>query len=599
MHTKYIILKGVSFMAQILPITTNSGENIIEFDAFYPFVWVKNMGANDVYAANYAGFTPGAKDTVLIRAGETVCVQAQTHSNCIYINGASKLECHGQEYKTAPVKYGSTADLREQVSQNTTDISDIEAYIGMYAESGVAGLYADFANNTYTRIAAAVGKTAGASFNIFPMYGGRQLCNVADDLTVNAWYGDATYTEDGSNGQVMIWQPKFYYRVVPLEIEEIQPEIIDPEAVEPEYTEPQGYHLRRANYYICDKKLSGFKCHPAFIDANGNEMPGIFISAYEGSIYDYSESKYLVFDDLSDDGNFTAGTYAMDTSKDKFCSIAGTHTITVGGEEVEVSGVKPASGASNVLTPPAIEAMCKNRGSGWHSENAQIAAMEQLLMIIEYAGFDTQTLIGKGIDSYASGSGNEASQTGSTASLGNDSGSAAKTIHYASDGTKTEDTTSGKLAVRYRGRENPWGNIWTFTDGYNIAGNHHQRGGVGYYCNDFEYAESKKDDNYISTGITIANASGYIKSLGWSEACDWMFIPTETGGTASRPVGDYVYVTSNLGTLSTTAFRVSFVGGSWNNGTGGGSFSWYWAYGVGYRSRGIGGRLAGYPSLKV
>jgi hypothetical protein len=32
------------------------------------------------------------------------------------------------------------------------------------------------------------------------MYGGRMRCNVADDGTINAFYGDPTYADDGSNG---------------------------------------------------------------------------------------------------------------------------------------------------------------------------------------------------------------------------------------------------------------------------------------------------------------------------------------------------------------------------------------------------------------
>jgi hypothetical protein len=43
------------------------------------------------------------------------------------------------------------------------------------------------------------------------MYGGRMRCNVTDDGTITAFYGDSNYADDGSNGQVMVYQPKFYY----------------------------------------------------------------------------------------------------------------------------------------------------------------------------------------------------------------------------------------------------------------------------------------------------------------------------------------------------------------------------------------------------
>jgi len=50
--------------------------------------------------------------------------------------------------------------------------------------------------------------------NKLPMFGGRKRCNVADDGTITAFYGESNYREDGSNGQVMVYQPKFYYRRV-------------------------------------------------------------------------------------------------------------------------------------------------------------------------------------------------------------------------------------------------------------------------------------------------------------------------------------------------------------------------------------------------
>jgi hypothetical protein len=36
--------------------------------------------------------------------------------------------------------------------------------------------------------------------------------------------------------------------------------------------------------------------HPAFRDKNGNEIDGIFDSAYEGCIYDVSASSYITDD---------------------------------------------------------------------------------------------------------------------------------------------------------------------------------------------------------------------------------------------------------------------------------------------------------------
>ena len=56
----------------------------------------------------------------------------------------------------------------------------------------------------------------GSDFNGYVMYGGRMRCNVSDNGEITAFYGDANYTEDGSNGQVMLYQPKFYYQRTPI-----------------------------------------------------------------------------------------------------------------------------------------------------------------------------------------------------------------------------------------------------------------------------------------------------------------------------------------------------------------------------------------------
>ena len=465
-----------------------------------------------------------------------------------------------------------------------TGINDVEAYIGYPNESDIVGLYADFESATYERIAGAKGKNAGSDYNVFGMYGNRRLCNLADNGTVNAWYGDVNYTEDGSNGQVMVYQPKFYYRVVPLKIEKIEPEVIDPEAATIQYTEPEGYHLLKANYFLSDTKKPGFKVHPAFLADDGvTEVNGIYISAYEGSIYDVSESKYLQYDDCDYvEGTYTAGVYAMDTTADKFSSVA---------------GVKPASGMTNLLTRPNVEKLCQNRGSRWHNENYQVASMEQLLYVVENAGFNSQSITGAGLTGLASGSGNEGVNTGSTASFGNGSGRAASSTQVKSDGTVVTLTNTSQVSIRYRGRENDWGNMWDFVDGVNIYGNGKQRGGIAYYCIDHAYAESKNEsnsDNYKSTGITCTSALnsttayGYIKRFGWSEKCDWAFIPTDIGygADSTKPIGDYHYVTKNL-----NSYRIAYLGGSWDYSAGAGAFCWGWAAGVGGRGRIIGGRL--------
>ena len=433
-------------------------------------------------------------------------------------------------------------------------VADIRAYLGITADD-IVGIQVDYKNKTFKRLAGAANLTKGSDFDKFTMFGGRKRCNVADDGSIVAWYGDADYKEDGSMGQVMVYQPKFYYLVCPVEYDPIDTGI--------------GYHLRKANYYVSEKPRAGFRLHPAFYDASGNEIDYFLTSAYEGSIYDASASAYLLNDEQ-----------VMNTGEDKFSSIA---------------GARPASGSSQNLTRPNIEAMAQNRGTNWHGDLIKQVSAEQMLMIIEMGMMNLQTAIAQGVVSLPWTTGSDttssyAAATGSTASLGNGTGRAEKTTTYEG-GVAKEYTVDGKTSVCWRGKENFWGNIWKFVYGINIWGNGKMGGGQPYICSDFSFAESKNSGNYEPAGFTVTNANGYISAMGYSTACDWLFIASECLGNSSLPVGDYTYITVNL-----NGYRITHLGGRWVDGGYAGGFCWYLNGGVGYRYRSIGGRLVYIPT---
>lgn len=433
-------------------------------------------------------------------------------------------------------------------------VADLRAYLGLTADD-IVGVQVDYKNKTFKRLAGAANLSKGADFDKFSMFGGRKRCNVADDGSIVAWYGDADYKEDGSMGQVMVYQPKFYYLVCPVEYDPIDTGI--------------GYHLRKANYYVSEKPRAGFRLHPAFYDASGNEIDYILDSAFEGSIWDADggdgNGAYLMNDEQ-----------VMNTGTDKFCSIA---------------GVKPASGLSQNLTRPNVEALAQNRGIEWHGDLIKPVSARQMLMIIELGMMNTQTGVGYGVAGISDNSSyNCSSLTGSTSELGNGSGKATQTINTKGD-TRTTETANERVAVSWRGTENPWGNIWKFVYGINIWGNGKMGGGQPYICTDFNFAESKNTGNYEAAGFTVTNANGYISAMGYSTTCDWLFIASECLGNSSLPVGDYTYITVNL-----NGYRIARLGGSWGVWDSAGGFDWALSSGVGYRARDVGGRLVLIPT---
>lgn len=369
------------------------------------------------------------------------------------------------------------------------------------------------------------------------MFGGRKRCNVADDGTVNAYYGDTAYAEDGSNGQVMVEQPKFYYKVVPLELEKIQ--------------SGKGYHMRKVRYYVSETPRKGFKLHPAFI-RNGIENDFIYLSAYEGCTYDTSASAYKL-NDAQD----------VDWTNDVLASIV---------------GAKPTSGLTQSgATRSGFRKIAANRGSGWTQETVQSATATEILFLVEYASFDMQSKIGVGVTNKTDdGTTSMTEITGATTTLGNKTGAVVN--------------TNGWTVVSYRGQENPFGNIWKWIDGINV----YNYGEGSVYIADHDFADNIGSDPYQDAGITIAGTNGYVSAFAYNEDFDWLFIASETNGNSSLPVGDYFYQNKVA-----SAWTVARLGGSWYRGAGAGGFCWYVDNVSSGRSRAFGGRLLYVPEGTV
>lgn len=311
-----------------------------------------------------------------------------------------------------PVEYEKQEPVYLSIADYKTELADLKAYIG-YTDSDIYGIEADFENNKFTRLAGAAGKNPGSDFDNIRAFGGRKRCNLADDGTVLAYYGENNYEEDGYVGvyeraiQTMVEQPKFYYKVIPLKTEKIDG--------------ADGYHLRKARYYISDTPKPGFKVHPAFIQ-NGNEVDKIYLSAYEGCLRDVSAMHHIMNDEQ-----------VADFDNDMLASIA---------------NAKPASGTTQALTRANALKLAQNRGAGWGITTIQTLSATQLLFAIEYATFNSQAAIGNGVVNAT-----ETIRTGSTSSLGNGSGS----------------VESG--GVSYRGEENLWGNQDCWIDNFEIESN--------------------------------------------------------------------------------------------------------------------------------
>ena len=358
------------------------------------------------------------------------------------------------------------------ITENDVILTQIIA--GTYHNDNIAGIEIDYINRNFTRLQGAANLTAGENFNKFNAFGGRKRCIVNDNGQIVKFISSE---DEITEEKIMVYQPAFYYLRIPLSVTETA----------------TGTRINKEQIYVADKKYAGFKLHPAFYDKFNNPVKYILLSAFEGSGYRVNG------------GNVKNDANNLDYNNDKLTSIINS---------------KPISNIS-IMTG---ETMAENIGQGWSITKLAHASLNQMLMIIEFGSLNIQSSFNLGITQISGTSDiNCASITGSTLSLGNNSGQAAATVNTQNNTSNTY-TTAGKCAISYRGVENPYGNIWQL-----VA--------------DLKIINATYIYNNETLAFTMPTSEDWIGALGYDKNIDWVFLPitSENAGTSSLPIGDYIY----------------------------------------------------------
>ncbi len=331
------------------------------------------------------------------------------------------------------------------------------------------------------------GATAGHSdFDDKPIYKDIKICNVVNREAV-AYEGEAGFKRDGSNGDVMLEIPKFYYQV----------------------TDTADYR----DFVISDASLDGFSVAPRHAPCTDypNGLDKIYVGVYEAS-----------------------------------------------------SGFKSISGAAPLvnLTRANFRAGFANRGTGYAQADWATQFEIQILYLIETAHLNSQLVVGNG------NVGNSvAINTGGSDSVSGMTGGA--------------DKASKSIAVKYRGLENLWGNVFEFRDGINF------NDGLIYVCENPSRYTDDTDTNYTKLAYSKIQTNGYISSLGLDASIPWAQLPTAIAGSDSTYLCDYYY--------SNPDWRVAYVGGDWVSNFNAGLFYLNSYYGSSRYGSGIGSRLLVLP----
>jgi len=485
-------------------------------------------------------------------------------------------------------------NVKMMVSQKS--LLDVSRYVGVrWNES----------TDAYSRTGMGAGFGVGnmLSNELLPVQSKMRRC-VINDAAVVQYYLDAddsTKKESGvasdltgADGQVMVEIPAFYFR----------------------YSYEDDTH----QWDISELPLPGFTLHPAFTK-NGAEVDARYIGAYEGILYDDSESVYTSdyntvashaatfdVDNGSGKGTITedaaGGTiYAQLQAGDVIVvtgtadnngtyvieSIAGDDVITctgviAGGDGAEattvisapaadtandilssVSGKKPFTG----ITRANFRLISAKRGTGWRQFDFYLASAIQLLYLVEYASFYSQSMIGAGLTDWVSGDWNTYNAYHPINNSGLSNG----------DGNGIANATLGNLTLgsymTYRGIENWFGHIWKWVDGFNVNGN------VPYVCNtDTDFADDTVTD-YTALGVTLHNGNGWQNTL---EQISGGFLPASVGAGSTTKITDYYY--------QDAGWRVAQFGGHASIGAYAGGFYWALYYASAFLYAYVGGRLA-------
>lgn len=395
--------------------------------------------------------------------------------------------------------------------------------------------------------------------NLYPWNSIISLNYDATNKKVNAYYGDADFKFDGSNGEVLTRFPKMWIkRLFPVQ-------------------EEDGFYEYRL---IADFELQDF------IQIDPFEMARYKIStdsnnvahSYSGAVPKYNAN--IV--------NFS--TYAANLGSE-FCLVDWRRFVVETLYLVEYAdnnsqaklgnGIQSYSTATSLIaesstnriiisSAPAGLWVGKTIGIGTSAGNFSVASNREITAVETYSdgtvsgyaitfdGAPVNIAVGNVIFGCAQ-------KSGECDSLGMKSGCL---------------NNNGYHSMIYRGIEDIYANIWEFIVGLNIKD---YQTYVNYKPS--TYAPNVFDGDYESLSYANPNnAEGYIKVLGYDKNNPLIALPTVLGASTSTGYADYCY-SKNAGN------RVAFVGGCFNSGAVVGFFYWSFISGSSSSYWSVGARL--------
>ena len=206
---------------------------------------------------------------------------------------------------------------------------------------------------------------------------------------------------------------------------------------------------------------------------------------------------------------------------------------------------------------------CKAHGAGYQQYDFLIDLILKELWLVEMATTNCQAKM----YGYANGNSSKIN-TGATDTVATPTGSPIS-------------NTDGKHACKYRGIENPWGNIHKWCDGISFSGS------SVYVCTEpTAYSEGKTSGLYEYYG-TCASSDGFVKTVAPLAEGSLIQYVTAVGADESSYYCDQ----------SWQGGAVLSCGGAWDAGAYAGLWFWYGRFSASYSYKYVGGRLCYKPTV--
>ena len=427
-----------------------------------------------------------------------------------------------------------------------SDLEALEARVTAVESDALRGYGArrkvGASSTTWERVGAAIGLVAKAAVgngtvqndfmaSVYP-YNSVKPCNVAEDMSVNAYLGDADFQWDGSNGDVMLEVPQVYTA---------------------RYFETDSDGVEWEYRWVAAGPVG--RCHldHAFTDGD-RQSEKIYIPIFNGSLNTEGtklESKAGVFP-LH---NKTRAQFrTLCTAKgDKWClddvwtmhlldtlfivMFAGTNAQTILGRG---RSEMPYDNAANVALQARNNTNYITIAKSW----AERFTVGQGIGIGTSAGSQSvfaERTVTQITDSAEIESASNIFFDGGPVNITTDHHvwscvqKTGATIEMQSANGRVEGV-DGRTAVRFLYIEDWFGNMWQFRDGDNIKKFQH------YYCNKrSSYADKVYEGDYFKVGYEASQTGGYVKKFGYDPEWPEIEICVDATGSSGTYFPDYYW----------------------------------------------------------